>query len=498
MRGRRGGASVAANPVLIGAATVLVVVVAVFLAYNANNGLPFIPTYQLTAEVPSAANLVEGNDVRIGGARVGVVDQITPKLHKGGRVTALLRMKLETRIRPLSKDTTVLIRPRSALGLKYIQLTPGDKAQAGTLEDGATIPVANATPQPVEIDEVFNTFDARTRKFSRENLRTFSEILAGRGKDLNLAIHDLAPLLANLEPVARNLSDPKTNLRGFVRSLSRTTALLAPVAETQADLFGNLATTFGALAQVKTDLQASISEGPPTLEAAVRAFRIQRPFLANSAALFRDLAPGARALGRYAPTIQAALVAGTDTLPRTVPLSRELARTLTSLRGLADDPQARLGIDDTTRFAKTLDPPLTYLAPAQITCNYVTLFFRNASDLLSVGGPRGTWQRFSVLPTPPTPPSTNGEGGPSTAPANGPALTVPAFVGVPQGNVNHLHANFYPNTASPGQPRECEAGNESYDVGKVVIGHDPGTQAATTEKTTRDADAARRAQKVGG
>ena len=59
MRGRRGaGASIAANPVLIGAATMLVIIVAVFLAYNANNGLPFVPTYQLKAQVPNAANLV--------------------------------------------------------------------------------------------------------------------------------------------------------------------------------------------------------------------------------------------------------------------------------------------------------------------------------------------------------------------------------------------------------------------------------------------------------
>ena len=34
---RRSSASIAANPVLIGAATILVIVVAVFLAYNANS-----------------------------------------------------------------------------------------------------------------------------------------------------------------------------------------------------------------------------------------------------------------------------------------------------------------------------------------------------------------------------------------------------------------------------------------------------------------------------
>ena len=67
---RRGSASIAANPVLIGAATTLVVIVAVFLAYNANSGLPFVPTYELKTRVPNAANLVKGNEVRSGGSRV--------------------------------------------------------------------------------------------------------------------------------------------------------------------------------------------------------------------------------------------------------------------------------------------------------------------------------------------------------------------------------------------------------------------------------------------
>ena len=32
--------------------------IAVFLAYNANNGLPFVPTYDLNVEVPDAAGLI--------------------------------------------------------------------------------------------------------------------------------------------------------------------------------------------------------------------------------------------------------------------------------------------------------------------------------------------------------------------------------------------------------------------------------------------------------
>ena len=53
-------------------------IVAVFLAYNANNGLPFVSTYNLKARVPNADALVKGNEVRIGGARVGVVKSVVP------------------------------------------------------------------------------------------------------------------------------------------------------------------------------------------------------------------------------------------------------------------------------------------------------------------------------------------------------------------------------------------------------------------------------------
>jgi ABC-type transporter Mla subunit MlaD len=67
---------IVANPVLVGAVTVLVVVVAVFLAYNANSGLPFVPTRSSTSRSTNGANLVKGNEVRSGGFRIGVVDDM--------------------------------------------------------------------------------------------------------------------------------------------------------------------------------------------------------------------------------------------------------------------------------------------------------------------------------------------------------------------------------------------------------------------------------------
>src|SRR3712207_621943 len=165
---RRGSASIAANPVLIGAATTLVVIVAVFLAYNANNGLPFVPTYDLQAEVPNAANLVRGNEVRIGGSRIGVINKITPKRKPDGSVTAVLNMKLETSVQPLPEDSTLIVRPRSALGLKYVEITKGTSERG--FPSGANIPLSRATPRPVEIDEFFAMFDEPTRAAQRTNL----------------------------------------------------------------------------------------------------------------------------------------------------------------------------------------------------------------------------------------------------------------------------------------------------------------------------------------
>src|SRR5437763_7795568 len=100
-RRQPGGPSIFGSPVLVGSLTVLIVIVAVFLAYNANQGLPFVPTYELKAQVPSAANLVPGNDVRIGGHRVGAVDSIKPVLAKTGSSTAILTMKLDKDVQPM-------------------------------------------------------------------------------------------------------------------------------------------------------------------------------------------------------------------------------------------------------------------------------------------------------------------------------------------------------------------------------------------------------------
>ena len=469
---RRGQAALTASPVLVGAVTVLVTIVAVFLSYNANSGLPFVPTYDLKANLPNAAQLVKGFEVRIGGARVGFLSKIEPKRRADGTAYAQVTMKLDKDIEPIPADSTLLVRPRSSLGLKYVELTPG-QGKAG-LAAGSTIPLRQARPAVVELDDLFDMFDAKSRVGQRKALDGFGGGFAGRGQDLNSGIEAFVPLLTDLEPVARNLSDPDTRLNRFFASLARASAEVAPVAEEQASLFVNLDTAFTAWASVaRPFLQETISESPPSEQLAIEEFPHQRPFIRNNTAFFRELRPGVAVLPHAAPILADAFEAGTEVLPRTKQMNEDLADVFEKLDEFGDDPLVRAGINQLTRLSSSLRPTLRFLTPTQTTCNYASIFLRNIANLLSEGDANGNYQRFLVVAAP-TDPLTfelgpNNEGGPSDAPANGP------------GRHNHLHTNMYPNAAAPGQTHECEAGNERYALGQTVIGNTPGDQGLKTD-----------------
>ena len=299
MRTSRAG-SLAASPTLVGAVTTLVVIVAVFLSYQANQGLPFVPTYRVSATLPNANTLVPGNEVRVGGIRVGQIQTIEPVTIEATdpetgetvtRTAAKVDMELIEDLDPLPTDSEIIVRSRSALGLKYLDIKRGDSDQG--YDAGSTIPITQATPEPVEIDQVFNTFDDPTRAAIQANLTEFGNLLAGRGQNLNAAIGDLRPLVENLAPVMGNLASQQTDLRGFVRGLSAAAAEVAPVAQQQGELFVSLETTFGAFADVaRPFIQETISRSPEAEDAAIETLPRIRPFIANVGGLFGDLRPG--------------------------------------------------------------------------------------------------------------------------------------------------------------------------------------------------------------
>ena len=482
MKDRSGIQGIASNPVLVGAVTVLVILVAVFLAYNANNGLPFVSTYDLKARVPNAQALVKGNEVRIGGARVGVVKSVKPIELKdeactpanGGEPSASLEgcfgaelsLSLDKVAEPVPVNSTLVIRPRSPLGLKYVQIEPGDSSKG--FKAGETIPVSASRPESVDIDEFFSMFDEKTRYAIRQNEAGFGNAFAGRGPQLNAAFGTLRKLAESAQAPLANLVAPSTDFGGFWRALSALNATVAPVAEINGTLFVALDRTFAAFARVSRPfIQETISKGPQTLDTAIADLPAINPFLQSSEKFFIAFKPGSKALADSSPVLNAAEVAGIPVLKASPVFQAQLKPTADALLAFQEAPGVLSGLDLLIDTNEVLGPPIKFIAPAQATCNYLTLAFGNVANTFSEGNGSANWAGALAL-EPPTGP--NSEGGAASAPANG---------GPDIGN--HLHYNPYPNTASPGQsPRECEAGNEPYTKGVTTIGNAPGDQGLET------------------
>jgi virulence factor Mce-like protein len=472
MRNRSGISGVASNPILVGAVTVLVVIVAVFLAYNANNGLPFVSTYDLKARVPNADALVKGNEVRIGGVRVGVVKKVVPVNLGNGRTAAELTLSLDKSAEPLPVDSTITVRPKSALGLKFLQVSPGESKQG--FEAGETIPVTASHPEPVDIDEFFDMFDEPTRKAIRQNLAGFGNALAGRGPQLNEAFGALRRAVESGQPALRKIVEPSSNFAGFWRALEDLSATVAPVAETQASMFAALDRTFAAFARVSRPyIQETIEKSPPTLDEVNADLPAVRPFLVDSARFFTALRPGVRALAKTSPVIAESLHAGIPVLNASPVLNGQLQPTAEALVDFQEAPGTINGLELLTDTNRVLKPAITYIAPSQTVCNYWSLTFRFLANANSQGNSNGNWLQFLSYASPEGP---NSESTFASAPANDPKRVK-----------NHVHFNPYPQTAAPGQKKVCEAGNEKYVPGETVIGHSPELFGTTTRTTTSTA-----------
>jgi virulence factor Mce-like protein len=387
---RRPSASIVASPVLVGAVTVLVAIVAVFLAYNANQGLPFVPSYDVSAELHGGSNLVNGNDVQVGGRRVGLVEEIKPGVNEDGDTIAIIDMKLDKEVEPLPVDTEVRIRPRSPLGLKYVELTLGSSAKSYTAGD--TIPLERSK-ESIELEDFFSTFDEETRNNQRTALEGFGTAFAGRGVAINQIISNLVPFLTHAEPVFRTLSDPNVRLGELFIQLRRFSGQLAPVAETYAQLFENMATTFEALSRSPESLRQTIERSPDTLDAGIESLPVQEPFLADAEILFRRLQPVATELDRTAPILAQALEVGTPVLTKAPILYENTEGVLTSLYDLARNPSTLLALGDLDDALSVAAPLVEYIAPYQTVCNYWTYYWTSIGEHVSEEVQGGTIQR---------------------------------------------------------------------------------------------------------
>ncbi len=117
---------------VLGAVVLIVAGVFLVFAYNSADLRP-VAGYTVTARFNAVDGLAAGNDVRVGGVKIGsVIDQrIDNRDYR-----AVVRMSIRPDIL-LPADTTAVVSSDGLLGGKYIRLDPG--SAASMLEDGAVL-----------------------------------------------------------------------------------------------------------------------------------------------------------------------------------------------------------------------------------------------------------------------------------------------------------------------------------------------------------------------
>jgi hypothetical protein len=244
------------------------------------------------------------------------------------------------------------------------------------------------------------------------------------------------------------------------------------VARVQAELFTKMADTFQAFNQCPSCLQQTIEKNPPTLDTAIRSFRVQRPFLADFADLSRRLQPFANVLPVALPKINTALAAGTRVLPQTVTLNRNTEKVFRALDDLVQDPSTDLALGDLRDTLAVTKPLISYIAPFQTVCSYTTTFFTGLGQHQSEGVSNGVGQRVLL----------KGDNGVqdnrfnnvfNDRPVDLPRGVDPTTARVPNGALEVFHGGpYFPAIDSQGNA-DCQNGQFGYIDGPLGHGRYP-------------------------
>ncbi|MDZ5622804.1 MlaD family protein [Nocardioides bizhenqiangii] len=178
--------------------------------------ISFGATTTYKAEFVDATGVVNGDDVRVAGVKVGTVKDI--EIIKNNRALVTFTVDAETR---LDDATHATIRFRNLIGQRYIALTqegqPGDE-----LEEEDTIPVARTQPA-LDLTVLFNGFKPLFEALSPDDINKLSyeivQVFQGEGGTLESLLSSTASLtqtLADRDQVIGELLDNLTHVLDHV------------------------------------------------------------------------------------------------------------------------------------------------------------------------------------------------------------------------------------------------------------------------------------------
>jgi phospholipid/cholesterol/gamma-HCH transport system substrate-binding protein len=273
---------------------VAAVVVAVVLLRAGGN------PYSVKARFQNASQLVKGDLVQVAGARIGSVTAI--KLTDDGQADVTMSID-DDRYKPLREGTEVIVRQASLSGVanRYLDLMlPG--GDTPKIADGGLIRQVHTTTA-VDLDQLFNTFDDKTRDSLRRLIRGYGTAYGGRGAQASAGFRYLNPSLAASSRLFEELNRDTPLLRDFVVDSSK---LVSTIAERRTDLAGlidHLATTTTAIGRQKDALADAIAHFPAFMRRANSTFVNLRatiddltPLVDESKPVAKKLKPFVRAL----------------------------------------------------------------------------------------------------------------------------------------------------------------------------------------------------------
>jgi phospholipid/cholesterol/gamma-HCH transport system substrate-binding protein len=310
---RKEDSPVLGRRVLAVALILLAIVAVALLLFRGDGG------YAVTAEFINAGQLVKGNEVRASGVRIGSVKSID--VSQDGHAEVEFGIDNDD-YEPLRRGTQVMIKQSSLSGIanRYVDLKLGP-ANGEEIDDGGEIG-PDQTDTAVEVDQVFDLFDERTRTGLQDFFKGSGEMLRGRGKELRNGIHYLNPALSTGARLFQELTRDEALLERFLVDSATLVNTLAQRRDDLTGVVGNLNATFGALGRQQDALAESVGRLPPFMRRANTTFVNLRAAL-NDVDPFVDAAkPAVRRLGPFLDQARLFVRDGEPTI-------RDLSRTIT-------------------------------------------------------------------------------------------------------------------------------------------------------------------------
>jgi phospholipid/cholesterol/gamma-HCH transport system substrate-binding protein len=253
--------------------------------------------YQVYVPFNEATQLAEQSDVRISGVSVGKVQSIEESPN-GKRAQATV--DIEDKYAPIPAGTRAILRTKTLLGETYVELTPGN-ARGPQLHDGDTLPVAQVA-ESVQLDEIFRTFNARTRSAFQEWMQEAAIAIEGQGRSLSTAFGELDPTFSEFDRLFRVLDTQRLAVKQLFRNGAATFRALRGREGQLADLIRNSNAVFQTTARRDTDIEALFRAFPTFEDQSRLTLNRLREFALNTDPLMKQLVPAAEQLS---PTLVA-------------------------------------------------------------------------------------------------------------------------------------------------------------------------------------------------